>query len=136
MYSCQQLLNDKSVKVSPGGDNSFLRSEFKRTTAIPCQGPHNTRPLRSSSHNSQEGPPPVPDAAQLLCSERLGAHGDGTGQPLPARNQTINQSAKSGGAVQSPAKNCHLFSHSATPSFTIINVLMWPVQEQNKGARN
>lgn len=108
-------------------------SEFRHTTAIPCQGPHDTCPLRGSSHGSQEGPQLVPDAAQLLCSEGLGAHGDGTGQALPAGNQAdIVQLAESGGAVQShsPSKNCHLFSLSATPSFTTVTY------EPNKGARN
>lgn len=62
----QQLLNDKSVKVSPGGVSSFLMAEFKCTMAIPCQGPQDTPPLQGSSHSSQEGPPLAPDAAQLL----------------------------------------------------------------------
>lgn len=52
----QQLLNDKSGNFSPGGESSFLMSEFKRTMAIPCQGPHNTCPLQGSGHGSRREP--------------------------------------------------------------------------------
>lgn len=102
--------------------------EFKCAMAIPYQSPHKTCPLWGSGHSSQEGSPSSTWCCPAALSEGLGAHGDGTGQALPAGNQTaIVQSAKSGVAVQShsPSKHCHLLSLSGTPSFTTVSVLMW-----------